>query len=77
MLVVAVSTIYAITPHNSTEVRAGTIGLVCTAAGTVPITTKAGDEITLTMAAGQALETGPLSLVRTGGTGSVGGVVGR
>lgn len=76
MLVQQVLTIYAVTPSDSVEVRAGTTGVNFVTAGTCAITTAAGDAVTIAGDVGSIVWTGPLSLIRTGGTATVAGVVG-
>lgn len=59
------------TPSNSVAVPAGTAGVVFVTAGTCNITTAAGDAVGIAGVVGTFLDTGPLSLIRTGGTATV------
>ncbi len=61
---------------DANPVREGTVGLQFSAGGAATFTTKAGDECTCTVVAGQEIETGPLLSVGTVPAGTL-GVVGR
>ena len=76
MLIQQVRTLYSVTPSDSVEVRAGTTGVQFVTAGTCAITTAAGDAVTIAGVVGTVIWTGPLSLVRVGGTATVLGVQG-
>lgn len=67
----ATLTLKAHSLSDSTPVPAGTCGVVFVTAGTCNITTVAGDAVTIAGVVGTFIETGPLSLIRTGGSATV------
>lgn len=56
---------------DSTPVPAGTSGVLFVTAGTCNITTAAGDEVGIAGVVGTLIDTGPLALIRTGGSATV------
>ncbi len=56
---------------DSTPVPAGTSGVLFVTAGTCNVTTAAGDAVGIAGVVGTFVDTGPLTLIRTGGTATV------
>lgn len=67
----ATYTLKAHSLSDSTPVPAGTSGVLFVTAGTCNITTAAGDAVGIAGVVGTLIDTGPLTLIRTGGSATV------